>query len=252
MIRYVIIDDEVNNIEILSSYLEKYRDNLQLVGTATHADEGVLLIKNTQPELIFLDIQMPQKNGFDLLQEIGERSFEVIFVTAYDKFGIRAVKFSALDYLLKPLNIQELEEALYKAIEKIRQKKYNANLENLIQNLNNKQQDEDKIALSTGRETRYIPVGQIVRCRADDNYTEIYLLEGEPIVISKTLKEYDEMLSQYGFIRTHQSHLINPKHVLGYTKGDNPAVHMQHNFLVPIARQKKEYVYQILNQIIKP
>lgn len=252
MINYVIIDDEINNIEILSSYLDKHQDKLKLVGTALNVDEGIKLIKKEQPELIFLDIQMPDKNGFDLLTEIGDRNFEVIFVTAYDKFGIQAIKFSALDYLLKPLHIGELEETLYKAVEKINLKKYNANLENLIQNLNNKQHDEDKIALSIGRETRYIPVAHIIRCRADNNYTEIYLLDGQMIVMSKTLKEYHEMLSQYGFIRTHQSHLINPKHVLGSTKGDAPVVHMRNNFLVPVSRQKKEYVYQILKQTIKP
>lgn len=251
MIKYVIIDDEINNIEILSSYLDKHQDKLQLVGIALNVDEGIMLIKSELPELIFLDIQMPDKNGFDLLQEIGERNFEVIFVTAYDKFGIQAIKFSALDYLLKPLHIGELEETLYKAVEKIKLNKYNANLENLVQNLNNKQHDEDKIALSIGRETRYISVAHIIRCRADDNYTEIYLLDGQLIVMSKTLKEYHEMLQQYGFIRTHQSHLINPKHVLAIIRGDTPSVHMQNNFSVPIARQKKEYVYQVLNQNMK-
>ncbi|GHE45540.1 LytR/AlgR family response regulator transcription factor [Sphingobacterium griseoflavum] len=251
-ISYLIVDDEPNNIAVLKNYLKKHTDSMHLLGTACHVDEAVALIKECQPELIFLDIQMPQKNGFDLLQELGERNFEVIFVTAYDRFGIQAIKFSALDYLLKPLNFTELENALAKAMHKVKEKKRNANLENLIQNLNNKVFDDHKIALPTGRETRYIAVSSIVRCQADNNYTEIHLHDGECIIISKTLKEYDELLSPYGFLRTHQSHLINPSYLLSLSKGQSPQIHMYGGNVVPIARQKKEYIYNALKNIIKP
>ncbi|MFU1858242.1 hypothetical protein BWD42_13115 [Sphingobacterium sp. CZ-UAM] len=248
MINYIIVDDEINNIEILKSYLDNYTDLLKPVGTAGNADEALLLIKQQQPELVFLDIQMPDKSGFDLLQELGKRNFEVIFVTAYDKFGIQAIKFSALDYLLKPINLIELEAALYKASEKIKRKKHNANLENLIQNLNNEQRSTHKIALATGRETQYIPIINIVHCQADNNYTKIYFTDNKSIVIGKTLKEYDDMLAIYGFIRSHQSHLVNPEHVVSVTKGQGAYLMMNNGTRIPIARQKKEYVYQILNK----
>lgn len=248
MIDYIIVDDEINNIEILKRYLDKFEGILHLVGTAIHAEEATVLINDQKPELVFLDIQMPDKNGFDLLQALEKRDFEVIFVTAYDKFGIQAIKFSALDYLLKPLNFVELETALEKAISKIKLKKYNLSLENLIQNLTNKQRKTHKIALPAGRETLYVSISNIIRCQADNNYTEIYLTDRRPIIISKTLKEYDDMLYAYGFIRTHQSHLINSEHILSINKGQSAYILMKDNSIVPIARQKKEYVFRILSK----
>jgi two-component system LytT family response regulator len=247
MITCILVDDEPNNVEALQYMLEKQHPSIRILHTAHSVDEALAFIQLHPPDLVFLDIQMPGKNGFDLLAQLPDRSLEVIFVTAYDQYGIHAVKYSALDYLLKPIDEKELEAAIHKAEERIEAKRYNINLEHLIRNMKDQAQDPT-LALSIGYETRFVNVSSIVRCKADNNYTEIYLQSGEIWLISKTLKEYDELLTPQGFLRVHQSHLINRSYIARIKKGLNASLILKDGTEIPIARQKKNRMMQQIEQ----
>lgn len=241
MINAIIIDDEQNNIDNLQLLLSKHCPQVNIIGHALNATEGEKLVKQKSPDLIFLDIQMPGKNGFDLLKSLDNYDFEIVFVTAYDQYGIQAVKFSAIDYLLKPVNVKELKTAVAKAIEKRNQKNQNLQLENLIRFLKHEQQKSThRIALQGSKETRFVETEQIVRCESSNNYTTFFLTNGEKILTSKPIFEYEEMLQAYGFFRSHQSHLVNKKHIRSWVKEDGGYLLMNDNSQVPVSRNKRD------------
>ncbi len=243
LISAVIIDDEQNNIENLEILLQQYCPQLTIVATALNATDGESIILEHDPDIVFLDIQMPGKNGFALLQSLKAHNFELIFVTAFDQYGIQAVKFSALDYLLKPINVEELKTAVHKAIYRSSEKKQNKKLENLLQVLEHQQQKNlHRIALTSAKETRFIRTQDIIRCESSNNYTTFFLFGREKIMTSKPIFEYEEILVNYGFIRCHQSHLVNKKHIKSWVKEDGGFLLLDDNTQVPISRQKKEYV----------
>jgi len=249
MIKSVIIDDEQNNIDNLTRLLQKHCPEVTVAATAMNADDGKKIIFEQKPDLIFLDIQMPEKNGFELLRSLSNYSFEIIFVTAFDKYGIQAVKFSAIDYLLKPINIEELKEAINRAITKISQKKQNLQLENLLQLLQNTQlKDEHRIALPTVKETRFAKPQDIIRCESSNNYTSFFFKSGEKLIVSKPIYEYEELLSDYGFIRCHQSHLVNKKFIKSWVKEDGDYLLLEDKSQIPISRQKKDYIKDQLSK----
>lgn len=243
LISAVIIDDEQNNIDNLEILLQQYCPQLTVVGKALNAHDGEILITQHQPDIVFLDIQMPVKNGFALLQSLPVHNFELIFITAFDHYGIQAVKFSALDYLLKPIDTEELKTAVHKAIYRSTEKKQNRKLENLLQVMEHRQNKEmHRIALTSARETRFIKTEEIIRCESSNNYTSFYLINGERIMTSKPIFEYEEMLVNYGFIRCHQSHLVNKKHIRSLVKEDGGFLVLDDNTQVPVSRLKKEFV----------
>lgn len=248
MIKAVIIDDEKNNVDNLQGLLLKHCSQVLVVATARNADDAATAIASYEPELIFLDIQLPGRNGFDLLMALPHRAFEVIFVTAFDRYGIQAVKFSALDYLLKPVDIEELKTAVQKAEERIKQKKQNLPLENLLQLLENRQRrDEHRLALSSLKETRLVKTEEIIRCESSNAYTAFYLKDGQKITVSKPIFEYEELLREYGFFRCHQSHLVNKQYVKSWIKEDGGYLLLLDGTHVPVSRNKKEIVQAHLN-----
>jgi len=243
MIRAILIDDEKNNLDNLSRLLSLHCPDVRVEAVALNAAEGRELILRTHPELVFLDIQMPGKSGLELLQELPQHDFEIIFVTAYDQYGIQAVKFAAVDYLLKPISVQELQEAVGKATVRSREKKKNGQLENLLQLLQRQQyKDEHRIALTTLKETRFLFTRQIVRCESDNNYSHFFLDDGEKLLVSKPIYEYEALLKEYGFIRCHQSHLVNKKHVKSWVREDGGFLLLDNGTTVPVSRNKKEAV----------
>lgn len=247
MISAVIIDDERNNIDNLEGLLKKYCPQVQVTGVALNADDGVSLIKNLQPKLIFLDIQMPGKTGFDMLKDLQDCSFEIILITAYDQYGINAIKFSAVDYLLKPLHIDELRSAVQKAEKRIKEKMQNHELENLLLLIKNKEEKSThKLALPTVKETRFVSPKDIIRCESSNAYTSFYISTGEKIVVSKPIYEYDELLSDFGFIRCHQSHLVNKEYVKSWIRGDGGYLIMLNGNEIPISKSKKETVAKLI------
>jgi len=246
-IRSIIIDDEPNNIENLALLLNQHCTEVVVAGTAMNADDGISLLKIHQPDLIFLDIQMSGKSGFDMLRSFIDINFEIIFITAYDQYGIQAIKFSALDYLLKPININELKAAVEKARLKIATKQKNTNIENLLQYIKAGNKEIPKIALPTLQEIMYVRVDDIVHCEASNNYTLFYLQSGERILVCKTLKEFSELLTPHNFIRTHQSHLVNQHFIKSFLKEDGGTLLLTDQTKIPISRQNREMVKSRLN-----
>ncbi|RZL42810.1 MAG: response regulator transcription factor [Pedobacter sp.] len=246
--RAIIIDDESANVEILQVLLAKYCSQVKISASANQVDEAVKLIDLHKPDLLFLDIQMGKSSGFDLLNKLTEKSFEVIFVTAYDNYGIQAVKFAALDYLLKPVNPDELINAIAKAEERIKSKNRNEQLNFLLQQLKTPENVVQKIALPQHNEIRYVAVNEIVRCEADNTYTYFFLANGEKILISKPLKEYSDLLKPQGFLRTHQSHLVNPSFVKSWLKEDGGVLLMNNGDKIPVSKPNRESVKQILGK----
>jgi two-component system, LytTR family, response regulator len=247
----VIIDDEQNNIDNLSALVKKHCPQVIIAGTAINADIGKKIIAQYQPDLVFLDIQMPGKNGFGLLASLPSYAFEIIFVTAYDQYGIQAIKFAAIDYLLKPVGAKELQQAVEKAVQRYHAKKQNLQLENLLQLLQQQQnKEEHRIALTTLKETRFVYTRQVIHCVASNNYTTFYLDGGEKIVVSRPVYEYEEILSNYGFIRCHQSHLVNRQFVKSWIKQEGGYLLLLDGTQVPVSRNKKEAVRMQLDKTI--
>ena len=247
MMRAIIIDDEKNNLDNLSRLLEQYCPDISVVAVAMNAEEGRDVLLHHRPDLVFLDIQMPGKSGLDLLQELPLPGFDVIFVTAYDQYGIQAVKFAAIDYLLKPIHVQELQEAVRKAVLRNREKKKNGELENLLQLLQRQHdKDEHRIALTTLKETRFLYTRQILRCESNNNYSYFFLEDGEKLLVSKPIYEYEALLKEYGFIRCHQSHLVNKKYVKSWVREDGGFLLLGDGTTVPVSRNKREAVLAAL------
>lgn len=248
-INAVIVDDEAGNRENLENIIKNYCKNVEVVGEADSAISGIQTIKEKKPDLVFLDIEMPNGNGFDLLENYGEIDFEVIFVTAYDQYAIKAIKFSAADYLLKPINILELNASIDKIRKRLSAKQQNQKINQLLENISTNQISEKKIALPTSDKLIFVPISEIIRCEGQNNYTSFILKSEKNVLVSKTLKEFDELLSDFGFLRVHQSHLINLRYVKTYVRSDGGYIVMADDSKVSVSRQKKESVLARLTKI---
>ena len=241
--RAVIVDDESGARSTLISLIKKYFEDIEIVGEGESVDSGKRIIAETRPDLLFLDVQMQDGTGFDLLGGIDRSNLQVIFVSAHDYFAITAIKFSAVDYLVKPVEPIELQ----KAIDKIRQQKslfeVQQKLDLLLSNVNR----IEKIALPSLTGIEFVRIDQIVRCQAENNYTVFYLLNGENILVSKTLKEYEDILCANGFFRIHKSIIINMKFVKKYVKGDGGSVIMEDGSEVFVSRRRKDDFLEALS-----
>ncbi|AEV97241.1 DNA-binding response regulator [Niastella koreensis] len=244
IINAVIIDDEVNNVDNLSILLQQYCKQVHVVAKGFNAQQGKDIILQYKPDLVFLDVQMPGEDGFELLKSLPDLYFEIIFVTAYDQYGIQAIKFSAIDYLLKPIKIHDLQDAVNKVVIKNSQKKQNLQLENLVKLL--QQNEPPRIAISTTKETRFIKPDNIIFCESSNNYTTFHLNNSETIISSRPIYEYESLLGPYGFIRCHQSYIINKNHVKSWVKEDGGYLLMEDNSQIPVSRNKKENLRDLL------
>ena len=244
MINALLVDDEKNGIINLQHFLQVYFPNdIAIVGVANSVDEAHQKYVNCKPDLIFLDIEMPRKNGFELLKELSNEDFEVIFVTAYNQYGIDAIKFLALDYILKPIDINDLRVAIQKAKKRIEEKKMNQSLHHLIDYLRNeKDKSMHKIAIASMKETRFVLVSDIVHCESQNSYTIFNLKNGETIIASTSISEYEKMLSHYHFIRCHQSHLVNKIYIKSLMNDEGSFLVLDNGAKIPVSRQKKDFV----------
>lgn len=242
MIKAIIVEDELLNRDNLQQLLLKYCKDIMVIAIAASADEGIALIRKHQPQLVFLDIQMPGKDGFQMLQQLNRDSFEIIFVTAYSEYGIRAIKFSAIDYLLKPVDISDLKAAVNKAIKRIKEKQENKNLQNLLHYLQHNNKPDRRIAIASLKEIRLVSVKDILRCESENTYTFFYLTNGEKILSTTPIITYEELLHDYGFLRCHQTHLVNKSYVKSFLKTDGNSLLMQDNCIIPVSRQKKDMI----------
>lgn len=248
MIKTVIIEDEQKSREMLAGIIQKNCPQLQIVGLAKNVNDGVEVIKKENPDLVFLDISMPDGSGFDLLEKVQGHKFELIFATASDQHAIRAIKYSACDYLLKPIDI----EGLKTAVEKVAQKKNaSPNMENLnflIQQLKKSDDSFQKITLPTGNAYEIVNIKDIIRCEADGSYTTFYLTDKRKLMISAGLKHYEELLPESEFIRVHHHHLINMNHVVRFLKEDGGYAVMSDGTKIEISRRKKDAFMDKLNK----
>jgi two-component system LytT family response regulator len=245
----ILIDDESSNLENLRTLLQKHCPQVTILAVAKNVADAVQAIEEHRPQLVFLDIQMGKQTGFDVLKLLPTRNFEVIFVTAYDQYGIQAVKFAALDYLLKPIDIEELIAAVNKAENKLAKQMRTSQLDFLVQQLKKPEAIVTKIALQMQTEIRYVALSEIIRCEADNTYTHFLLSTDEKILVSKSLKEYADLLRPNGFLRTHQSHLVNPKYVKSWLKEDGGILLLLNGEKIPISKPNKDNVKQALQHI---
>jgi two-component system LytT family response regulator len=246
MIKILIVDDESDARDILRILIEKHIAGEKEIVTCTSAAEALRIIPEYQPSLVMLDIEMPLMNGFDLLNRIGNWNFDVVFTTAYDKYAIKAIRFSALDYLLKPVDVIDLQNAINRHIVK---NQINADhqkhlVKNLISNLKQKDLSGFKLAISISEGIFFIDPKDIIRLEGEGNYTKFFLTNRKPLFVSKIIKEYEEILADFDFIRVHKSYLVNKKYIDHLDKDD--VLWLTDGSHISISRRKKEEVMKEL------
>ena len=240
MIRAIIIDDELSSIETLEWEIEGNCKEVSIVAKCQSAQDGINAIKKHNPDLVFLDIEMPVMNGFELLRKLEKIDFEIIFTTAYDQFALKAIKANAMDYLLKPIDPDELIQAIEKVKHNRKPTVSQEMLESLFEKLKSQNPNFPSIALPTMEGLEFVAVQEIVHCESDSNYTNIYTLKGNHIVVSKTLKEIEESVKNHHFYRVHNSHLVNLIHVKKYRKGKGGSLEMSNGAVIPVSRSRKD------------
>jgi len=240
MIKAILIDDEVHCLDTLSMLLTDYCPEVQVMERCMSAKQALIAIEKHQPTLIFLDIEMPAMNGFELLEQFTEIPFAVIFTTSYDQYAIKAIRFSALDYLLKPIDPKELIVAVNK-VQTQKQLPTAEQFQMLLNQVQNKETGFKKIAVPTSEGFELIPVEQVIRCEADDNYTHLFLKNKTKVVACRTLKDIEEQLQDFNFfVRVHHSYLVNLNEVTKYIRGEGGYLLMSDGATVNVSRSRKE------------
>lgn len=250
MTKIIIIDDETHCTQVLESLIIKTHSDYTITGIFTNPLEGLEFIKQNPPDLLFLDIEMPNLNGFTLLDNLLPIDFDVIFTTAYDQYAIKAFKYSAINYLLKPITEKNIVKALSNW-EKRRKKTSSRQWQLFREHIQNPKKKRSQIALPTGVGYQIVEIDKIIRCQSDSNYTNIICNSGNKILISRTLKEIEELLLEHGFVRVHQSHLINPQYVQGILRNDGGSLVMADEEKIPVSRQKSKTVNDILSTMLR-
>lgn len=239
MLRSIVVDDELKSRESLKKMLTTFCEGVEVLATCQNVKEGIEAIRNVKPDVIFLDIQMQGETGFDLLSQLKSIDFEVIFTTAYSEFAIQAIKFSAIDYLLKPIDVTELQNAVARV-----KSKQNGNMmermQQLLQNMKSPAPENYKLALPTAEGLTFIKVNDIMYLKASGNYTEIFMTDGSKHLVSRNLKEYDDMLGEQNFFRIHHSSLVNVNCIKSYVRGEGGYVIMNDSSSLDVSRRKKE------------
>ena len=238
MLKAIIIDDEPDCVKLLALQLKMYCPQVEVVAACTSSTEALAKIKELQPNIVFMDIEMPVMNGFQLLEELGEIYFSLVFVTAYDQFAVKAFRFNALDYLLKPIDGKELTKAVAKAMQ---QKPDTQQLQSFKQQLQaGEKQQPDKIALPYQNGVTFTEIKNVLYCEAENNYTRFYIAGGQQYMVSKTLGDIQEILEERNFLRVHRQYLVNLDQIKKYVRGEGNYLVMINDENIPVARNKKE------------
>ena len=243
MFKTIIVDDENKGRRSLQRLLELLQAPVEIIDTAATVKEAISKIDSLKPELVFLDIMLQQGTGFDVLEKIKHTKFHLIFVTAYDQYALQAFRYSAIDYLTKPLDPDLLEESLQRLTELPKEQELSPKLEALKEN----HKSLDKLALHDAQGIQLVRVKDILYCKSQNNYTEFHLVDQKSILVSRTLKDFDELLGQNGFFRVHQSYLINLNRITQYLKQDGGYVKMEDGTLITVSRRKKEELLKLFN-----
>lgn len=248
-ISVMIVDDEAGIRQNLKHQLNLLDINFNLVAESENVTKAVNILQEIQPDVIFLDIEMPDGTGFDVLKQVDISKSKVIFITAHNIYAVQAFRFSALDYLLKPIDIEELESAMQKVEKEIEKEINQFKINNFLENIEEMSNKRKKIVLKNSDSIYAVSIADIVRLESSDNYTTFYFANNTKVIISKTLKEYEDMLDEYGFFRIHQSHLINLQYFQKYDKKDGGSIILKDNINLPLSSRKKESLLRILEQL---
>lgn len=244
-IRTVLVDDERNSLQNLRLKLTEFCPDVAIVGMAQTPEEAIDMIRKEKPDAVFLDIEMPRMNGLRMLEELREYKGEIIFTTAYNHYAIDAIRISAFDYLLKPVSIADLQQTVERFL-RTREPQLKEKLEVLHQSLSVSRSQADKIAVPVLEGLDFIPIKDIVHIESSSNYSRVNFLDGRQVLVTRLLREFEDLLTPYGFYRVHNSHLINLKYVEKYIRGDGGQVVMQNGDVVDVSRRKKEDFLKLL------
>lgn len=242
----ILIDDESNSRNALHRKLATNCPEISIVAECENGEQGIAAIEKLKPDIVFLDVEMPRMNGFVMLQQLRERNFELIFTTAYDQYAIQAIRFSALDYLVKPIDIGSLKEAVKKARERRQKEIPNQRIETLLYNLVQEKNQQSRIAIPSQDAIQFIQLEDILYLEAESNYTSIHLKDEARILVAKTLKDFEDLLPPIHFFRIHHSFIINKNHMRKYLKGDGGQVLMSNGKTIDVSRRKKEEFLRII------
>lgn len=240
MIQAIIIDDEKKCVALLEKMIKQSLPDINIIATATQPEEGIKLIRQHEPDLVFLDIEMPKKNGFEVLEATKDIPFEIIFTTAYNQYAIKAIRFSALDYLLKPVDHDELVHAVQRCKAKHATNAKQQQLDMLFSNLKNLSQPFHKISVATLEGVIFLNTHDILYCEATGSYTILHLRNGEKLTTSRPLKDFEELLHEHAFFRVHHSYIISINEIKRYIKGEGGSVILSNNTELPVSKRKKE------------
>jgi len=244
----VLIDPDRDSLEALAKMLHTHCPEVQIAAMCDSAVDGLLKIKDIKPELIFMEVDMPQLNGFDLLSHAQPRNSDVVFTTATDRFAVKAFKISALEYLLKPIDVEELKATVQKSAHK-RNHVNSGQLDKLLNYVIPQKPRARRVALTASDHLVFVETEKIVYCESDSNYTTFFLADGQKVIVSKTLKDVEEILEGADFFRIHASFLINMKHVTKFTRGDGGYVVMSNNEHINVSRKKKDEFFEMFSRI---
>lgn len=248
-ITVVVIDDDTDSRFIISDYINKNCPDIVVAGEAGSVKDGLLLIRETKPDLLLLDIEMPDGTGFDMLEKLPEQNFEVVFITAYNAYAIKAFRLAAIDYLLKPVSNIELDEAIKKAGSRMEEKYFTRHWTTLLHNAEQQNRHDKKIAIATAEGFMFVLLRDIIRLESNSNYTHFYFINGKKLISSRTLGYYEDILPEDKFCRIHHSSLVNIDYVEKYVKGGaGGTIVMQDGIELDVSQRKKENVLKLLTK----
>ncbi len=245
-LKAVLVDDERSSLQNLQQKLTEFCPDISIIAAAEKPEEAILLIRQHKPDVIFLDIEMPRMSGLRMLEQLTDYSGEIIFTTAYNHYAVDAIRMSAFDYLVKPVSITELQNAIARLV-KYKQSETKERLDILRQSLSESKSQEDKIAVPTGEGIEFIRIKNIIHIESSSNYSKIFLAEGKNMLVTKLLKDFEDILLPYKFYRVHNSHLINLSYIKKYIRGDGGQVVMQDDTYIDVARRKKEEFLRLIS-----
>ncbi len=245
VLKAILVDDELNSLQNLQFKIHEYCPSIKVVAQSQNPEEAIRLIQQYKPDVVFLDIEMPRMSGFKMLEQIPEIDFEIIFITAYNHYAINAIRISAFDYLVKPVAIEELQQTVER-LGNFTIKKTRERADILKKNLANPKSQEDHIAIPTNDGLEFIQIKQILRIESSSNYSKIILLTGPQMLVTRQLKDFEELLQDYRFYRVHHSHLINLNYISKYVRGDGGQITMRNGDIIDVSRRKKEVFLKLI------
>lgn len=248
MLKAIIVDDVQIVRQTIADFLKQFSNDLTVVGEASSIETALIEIEKHQPDVLFLDVELKDGTSFDLLKKIPFQNYKIIFITAFNHYAITAFKYSAIDYLLKPIDFDELTIAIHKLKEAVNKETIALKFETLFSNLVSTDTLPQKLILKTLDGIYPIEIKKIIRCQADNNYTHFYILDSKPILVSVTLKEYEELLINHNFFRVHQSHLINLQHFSHIKKHEGNFIIMNDQSVIPLAQRKTDSFFEFINK----